>query len=81
MTRVATLLSVLVAVGWLVGFLLNLKYSSPGYAADSSAIILTQVALTALVFIWILHAAATMVSVPVKRFLARHPAVRRTGTS
>jgi hypothetical protein len=78
MSRVATALSVLVAVGWLVGFILNLTYSSPGYGASVGAAILTEVALAALVFIWVLHALAAIAGPPVKRFLARHRAIRPT---
>jgi hypothetical protein len=73
MTRVATVLSLLVAVGWLIGFLLDLTYSSPGYGASIGAAILTEGTLAALFFIWVLHALASIASPPVKRFLARHP--------
>jgi hypothetical protein len=73
MTRAAAVLSILVAVGWLVGFLLNLTYSSPGYGASVEAAILTEAALSALFFIWVLHALAAIATPSVKRFLARHP--------
>jgi hypothetical protein len=78
MTRVAAVLSLIVAVAWLVGFVLNLTYSTPGYGASVGAAILTEGAVAALFFIWVLHALATNASPPLKRFLARQRAVRQT---
>jgi hypothetical protein len=57
----------------MAGFVLNLTYSSPGYGASIGAAILTEGALSALFFIWVLHALATIAGPLVKRFLARHP--------